>query len=421
MSSFFSTSYFSDVLTSLFERRSGEDAPVTDAAFADLIADLNAAQSEAQQNRISGTILLKYHGADTQTRLDFFRLLANEFDVDPTAISDAAAAYAAAPSAQTYAALSKASDPERIKLFRKLANVRGGAKCLVKIREHVRTALKSDASLAPLDLDLKRMLVAWFNRGFLVLRPITWQTPANILEKIIAYEAVHQIHDWDDLRRRLHPHDRRCYAFFHPRMPDDPIIFVEVALTTSVPGSIDAVLAEDRDTPHLEDVKTATFYSISNCHAGLAGISFGNALIKQVARDLSAELPQLETFVTLSPIPTMAKHVTQQPEDAEHLKRAAASFLAETKRGDGTPADPVARFHLGNGAIIHDVHAGANLSSEGQSQSYGAMVNYLNDLSKVEDRVEQFAETKVAPVSPQIQSLLKPPRRNRRKDLGTAA
>ncbi len=414
MSSFFNTSYLADILVPLFDRRSEPQGKAPDTGFPELVTTLFAAQSETQQNRTSRAILLKYHQGTMEDRIGFFTYLAGELDVDAASIADAAAAYSADPSAANYAALGKASEAQRIRLFRLLANVRGGAKCLVKIREHVRLAMRDDPSLGPLEQDLKRMLVAWFNRGFLVMRPITWQTSAQVLEKIIAYEAVHQISDWNDLRRRLHPNDRRCYAFFHPRMPDDPIIFVEVALTATIPNAITTLLAEDREEPDFNELDTAVFYSISNCHAGLAGISFGNALIKQVARDLAMELPQLRKFVTLSPIPGLSKWAETTPEDDDETRVMAAKYLVEAKRPDGSPLDPVANFHLGNGAELHAVHAGANPSPGGQKQSFGAMVNYLYDLPQVEARSEGFATDKTVTTSPQVQTILRPARRQKR-------
>jgi len=411
VSSFFNSSYLADILGPLFDRRSEPTGQAPNTGFPELVATLFAAQSETQQNRTSRAILLKYHQGTWEDRTGFFAFLAQEMDVDAAALAAAAQAYADDGTAQNYATLGQVFEARRIALFRLLANVRGGAKCLVKIREDVRIALKDDPSLAPLEQDLKRMLVAWFNRGFLVMRPITWQTSAQVLEKIIAYEAVHQISDWSDLRRRLHPNDRRCYAFFHPRMPDDPIIFVEVALTATIPNAITTLLAEDREEPDFNGLDTAVFYSISNCHAGLAGISFGNALIKQVARDLAMELPQLRKFVTLSPIPGLAKWAEDIPQDDDATRVLAANYLTKAKRKDGSPLDPVANFHLGNGAELHAVHAGANPSPGGQKQSFGAMVNYLYDLPLVEARAEAFATDKTVTTSPQVQAILRPARK----------
>jgi malonyl-CoA decarboxylase len=216
------------------------------------------------------------------------------------------------------------------------------------------------------------------------------------LEKIIAYEAVHAIDSWSALRRRLEPEDRRCFAFFHPAMPDEPLIFVEIALTKGIPSSVQTLLADDGTPIADTEADTAVFYSISNCQAGLAGISFGNTLIKQVAGDLALELPNLKTFVTLSPVPGLrnwiaSEQIHHDPSSPDTMARLAAHYLLAAKRGDGMPVDPVARFHLGNGAVLHAVHLGADTSEKGIEQSGGVMVNYLYDLARVSRNHERFA------------------------------
>jgi malonyl-CoA decarboxylase len=281
--------------------------------------------------------------------------------------------------------------------------------------------LKGNPDLARTNHDFVHLLRSWFNRGFLVLQQISWNTPARILDKIVAYEAVHQINDWDDLRRRLYPADRRCFAFFHPAMPDEPLIFVEVALTETIPNSIDAVLSDSRTPREADQAKVAVFYSISNCQKGLTGISFGNLLIKQVVAELSLECPQLEAFVTLSPIPGLNRWLKTQTEDPEHggaaqavlaatadpedVRAMAARYLVTAKRGDGMPLDPVARFHLGNGAEVHDIHASADTSQNGTAQSSGAMVNYLYDLTQTERNHEDFATASTIAASRSVQAL----------------
>jgi len=249
----------------------------------------------------------------------------------------------------------------------------------------------------PLDVEFQHLFNSWFNRGFLVLRPITWETPAHVLEKIIAYEAVHAIDSWDDLRSRLQPEDRRCFAFFHLAMPDEPLIFVEVALTDATPDSIQSVLSADREELLAENANTACFYSISNCQRGLRSISFGNFLIKQVAADLATELPNLEQFVTLSPIPGLVRWLSEgngalDSAEPESQQAIAAHYLISAKRDDETPYDPVARFHLGNGAEVHAVHANADLSEKGLKQSLGIMVNYRYVLSNVSTNHERYSQ-----------------------------
>jgi malonyl-CoA decarboxylase len=277
------------------------------------------------------------------------------------------------------------------------------------MRQDLLEFARTDASLSALDLDFRHLFSSWFNRGFLVLRPINWESPAHVLEKIIEYEAVHTIDSWSALRRRIQPSDRRCFAFFHPTMPDEPLIFVEVALTKGIPGSIQQILAEERDVLEEENADTAVFYSISNCQAGLAGISFGNLLIKQVVDDLSSQLLRLKTFVTLSPIPGFTQWLKvenlENVATDERLPSLAAAYLIKAKRLDGSPLDPVARFHLGNGALVHAVHADADRSIKGQTQSRGVMVNYLYDLPTNDQNHEHFAGSFVIAASSDITAL----------------
>jgi len=312
------------------------------------------------------------------------------------------------PSKATYQAFAEASEPKRQELARRLNQFPGATGQLVKLRKDLLGVVKDRPKLGPLDVDLKHLFSSWFNRGFLVLRPINWSSPADILEKIIAYEAVHAIHSWDDLRLRLKPTDRRCFGFFHPSMPDEPLIFVEVALTKGIPNSIQELLADERDPINAADADTAVFYSISNCQAGLAGISFGNSLIKQVASDLATDLPGISTFVTLSPIPGLNRWLeTSKLADANlgQDKALAAHYLLTAKKPDGMPLDPVARFHLGNGAKVHAVHTQADTSENGLKQSNGTMVNYLYDLSQISQNHEKFVSDKTVVASALVKTL----------------
>ena len=330
-------------------------------------------------------------------------------DIDPQQVRDTLQAYEAEPGKASYRAYMSAAEPPRQELIRRLNMLPGATGRLVQMRADLLRLGKGDPALAALDLDFRHLFASWFNRGFLVLRRISWESPAHILEKIIAYEAVHAIDSWDDLRRRLEPADRRCFAFFHPAIPDEPLIFVEIALTRGVAGSVQALLSEERDAIPAEAADTAVFYSISNCQAGLANISFGNSLIKQVAADLSLELPGLKTFVTLSPIPGLmgwlAKERAEGDLSDDQLRALAARYLVAAKRPDDRPLDPVARFHLGNGALVHKVHAQADLSDKGLRQSGGVMVNYLYDLAKVSQNHERYAATHAVAVSSEIRSL----------------
>jgi malonyl-CoA decarboxylase len=293
--------------------------------------------------------------------------------------------------------------------------------------------------LAAVDRDLAHLLGSWFNRGFLVLRRIDWSTPANILEQIIRYEAVHEIRDWDDLRRRIDPADRRCYAFFHPALADAPLIFVEVALTETIPPAIAPLLAVDRKPVAIDRARTAVFYSISNTQRGLGGISFGNFLIKQVVEELRRELPKLDTFVTLSPVPNFMQWlreahdvpVTEEerallkqlddPKWFEHedvtaqlravLEPLAAHYFLRARNPKGRVIDTVARFHLGNGARLERIDWLGDLSPKGLRESAGIMVNYLYRLDDIEENHEAYANNGEVVASSAVKKLLKGERR----------
>ena len=231
---------------------------------------------------------------------------------DRERLSQAIEAWRAQPSDDDASGLHYASEPRRQELFRRLNRAPGGTAALVAMRAGSDSKLNDHPALNGVDRDLSHLLASWFNRGFLVLQRIDWSSPANVLEKIIRYEAVHEIRDWDDLRRRIDPPDRRCYAFFHPALIDEPLIFVEVALTAAIPSAIGPLLDKERTPLPQSAARTAVFYSISNCQQGLAGISFGNFLIKQVVEVLRRDLPKLDTFVTLSPVPGFMRWLRQE-------------------------------------------------------------------------------------------------------------
>ncbi|MEM7596414.1 MAG: malonyl-CoA decarboxylase [Pseudomonadota bacterium] len=403
-------STFSDILMTVFDRRTGLGASGGEDGrdMPELVAALIGASGEVTGRDTGQRILKRYAELDEDGKRGFFRHLAVDLNIDPDTVRAALSAYEDDPNKHTYRAFMAASEPPRQEFFRRLNRVPGATERLVRMRADLSAMVEDEPALAALDLDLRHLLASWFNRGFLVLRPISWQSPAIVLEKIIAYEAVHTIESWEDLRRRVEPDDRRCFAFFHPAMPEEPIIFVEVALTKGIPGSVQELLSEDREALTGEAADTAVFYSISNCQAGLAGISFGNSLIKQVAADLSLVLPGLKTFSTLSPIPGLADWVASENlivDDQTDMRALAAHYLVSAKRRDGRPLDPVARFHLGNGATVHAVHADADLSAKGQAQSYGAMVNYLYDLRRVSQNHEGFATSGKVAVSSEVRAL----------------
>ena len=401
-----------DLLSTVFERRYRiSDVWQSDGRpIEELTADLMGAAGEVSGQAVARQILDRYASWEDEEKLGFFRHLAEDMTLSAGAVRETLDAFEQGQSKASYRAFMEAAEPPRQELIRRLNQVPGATSALVAMRSDLLRLGRGDDALQALDLDFRHLFASWFNRGFLVLRPINWQSPAHILEKIIAYEAVHAIDSWDDLRRRLQPEDRRCFAFFHPAMPDEPLIFVEVALTRGVAGSIQELLAESREVIGAEAADTAVFYSISNCQTGLASISFGNSLIKQVAADLALELSGLKTFVTLSPIPGFtrwieAEAVELDAGESEQLRSLAAYYLTAAKRSDGFPLDPVARFHLGNGALVHKIHADGDVSDKGLQQSKGVMVNYLYDLAKVSQNHERFASTHEIAMSAEIRSL----------------
>lgn len=403
-------SFFSDLISTVFERqyRVAPNGDTDKRTVTELCEALLGSHGEVSGSTIAHTILDRYARMKEPEKLAFFQFMAKGLEIVPQDVIRTLTAYQATPSKATYSAFAKAAEPRRQELARRLNQLPGATGQLVEMRKDLLALMRDNPELEPVDVDFRHLLSSWFNRGFLVLRPLNWDSPAGILEKIIEYEAVHAIDSWDDLRRRLQPVDRRCFGFFHPTMADEPLIFVEVALTKGVPNSVQGLLAEDRATLEPGDADTAVFYSISNCQAGLAGISFGNSLIKQVAADLARDLPNLKTFVTLSPIPRLNQWLASAKLGAlgkGNDRALAAHYLLEAKRADGTPYDPVARFHLGNGALIHAVHADADTSENGLRQSNGAMVNYLYNLSQIAQNHEKFIGEKTVVASSDVRSL----------------
>jgi malonyl-CoA decarboxylase len=341
----------------------------------------------------------------------FLKELAENYDIDPSVLSEASKEYAANKTQANLEKVATASEPGWVELFRRLNTTPNGTVRLVRLRETIRGLVKDNPEIAFFNSSLLSLFKSWFNPSFLVLEKIDWSTPANILEKIIEYEAVHEINSWDDLRARLAPEDRRCFAFFHPLIPDEPLIFVEVELCDKMPESINEVIKIDREITDYKDINTAVFYSISNCQDGLAGISFGNFLIKKVAHKLKQELDDLSKFVTLSPMPSFVKWLEKksmyEDMDEDSLMTQAILYLTESEREDNSPNDPVAKFHLGNGAILEKINLNADLSEKGLMQSKGLMVNYLYNLELLEKNHELFFKTKNVQQSDGIKSLKK--------------
>ena len=376
-----------------------------------LAGRLMSSQGEASGVALAERLLHAYAAMDDAARLRWFEVLASDYGPDEAALSDAVAAWRTAPGQAAAARLHDASEPRRQELFRRINLAPGGTAMLVEMRAAMLALLPGHPEFAPVDADFVHLFASWFNRGFLLLRRIDWSSPADLLEKIIRYEAVHEIDGFEDLRRRVAPPDRRCFGFFHPQMPDDPLIFVEVALTRGVASSITALLDVDRPVLDPAEADTAVFYSISNTQAGLRGISFGNFLIKQVVDELAHDAPNLKTFATLSPLPGFARWLREaglpealarddwqdDPEAAAalapELATAAAHYLVEAKNGHGKPLDPVARFHLGNGASLDRIDPFADRSPRGLDQSFGVMVNYRYDRASIEKNHEAYAAT----------------------------
>ena len=441
--------FLAGLLQNLTERGRGllgrRPAAIAPETLIELGDELLSGRGEASGVALAGLLLDGYAAAPADARLAFLLALANRFGPDRDRVEAAIEAYAKDGSQTNLHALHVASEPPRQELMRRLNLAAGGTAALVAIRTELQSHLEAWPELRAVDEDFAHLFSSWFNRGFLVLRRIDWTTPANILEQIIRYEAVHAIAGWDDLRRRLEPADRRCFAFFHPQQVDVPLIFVEVALTKAMPDAIAPLLADGRDPIAPAQASTAVFYSISNTQKGLAGVSFGNFLIKQVVEDLQRSLPNLKHFVTLSPLPGFARWLREERSgagpslpDADYrdlldgldrpdwhfekelaeairpaLMQAAAAYFLDAKTPAGLPLDSVARFHLRNGARLERIDFLADLSPRALRQSHGLMVNYVYDLKQIEANHEAFAAEGRFIVAPAVRKLLARPQSSR--------
>ena len=407
-------SKFVNILSAVFEKPQNWiwTKEKNEQSVYDLIDDLLGASGEVKGVTLAREILNYYFSFSSEEKLSFFNYLCVELDIIPDDIRKKLDIYEANKTKINYSAYMSAAEPKRQELIRKLNQVPAATPKLVEMRCDLLKLVKKYPKLAAVDLDFQHLFASWFNRGFLVLQKVSWQSPANILEKIIQYEAVHEIKSWKDLQGRLEPENRRCFAFFHPSMPNEPLIFVEVALTYGIPNSIQDLLNNEQTVDENIAFDTAVFYSISNCQSGLAGISFGNFLIKQVVEDLTSEFGNLKTFVTLSPIPLFQSWLKNEGakitmKENNNLSKLVAFYLLNGKRDDGLPFDPVARFHLGNGAQVHAVHENADISEKGINQSQGMMVNYLYDPSMIGINHEKFVSENIIPASNEIISLSK--------------
>jgi malonyl-CoA decarboxylase len=397
-----------------------------------------------------------YLELNDEGRSRFLKVLATDFDVDTAQVEHAIECWHQSKDVPDRYAnvqqLRQALEAPRLQLLTQFNELPEGVKFLVDMRAELITLKNDDPAFAALEGDLKRLLISWFDIGFLTLDCITWDSPASLLEKLITYESVHEIRSWDDLKNRLDS-DRRCYAFLHPHMLGEPLIFVEVALTIGLARNVQDLLDENAPVNDLEHMDTAIFYSISNAQQGLAGISFGNFLIKRVVAKLSEEFPHINNFATLSPIVSFRRWLTEQlandksdlltkseqksltlqcerlgvdsslrnlletpnwPKDSQIcevlqplLTRLAAHYLSEEKRSNGRAFDPVAHFHLTNGAHIEQLNWMGDKSEKGLRQSYGLMVNYLYRLDRIESNSAAYVEHAEATTSNAVKALLK--------------
>jgi malonyl-CoA decarboxylase len=381
-------------------------------------------RGEASGTMLAQRLLDAFERSSPEAQLEFFLKLVKKFAADTEKLGKAIGNYQQSPSDEALLKLHNAAEPRRQELIRRLNYSAGGTQRLIKMREALLGCIDKHPQLAAVDSDFLHLLMSWFNPGFLEMRPMDWSTPANILEKLIKYEAVHAIQDWDDLRNRLDPVDRRCFGFFHPQLAEEPLIFVEVALSSDIPTSIQTLLHAGRTPTQAAQASTAVFYSISNTQKGLAGVPFGSFLLKHVIEHLQREIPNLDTFVTLSPVPGFARWLTQErakaesglltedireqlnmldiagwhtdTEKAEAVRAAlldsARAYFLRAKTSRGMTVDPVARFHLRNGAELHQLNFLGDVSEKGLKQSHGLMVNYLYRLGEIERNHEAFVE-----------------------------
>ena len=392
--------------------------------------------------------LALYAALSKEEQAAFFQALKSDFAPDPQRVLATATAYAETPDSQHLSALTHAAEPPRQELLRRLNRAPGGTRVILGMRERLLEALPKDRELQQVDDDFHHLLQSWFNPGFLRIARVDWNTPATLLEQLIRHEAVHEIRGWNDLRRRLQA-DRRCFAFFHPALPEEPLIFVEVALLEEMPDSIEPLINIDSESKPQKDFHVAAFYSISNCQPGLRGVSLGNFLIKHVAGLLATEFPRVKNFCTLSPIPgfrdwlrralatpdltaTLPDDLRQsldrvqsaigpllersvaelraaerpREKSADDLKRLCAAYLLGIGEPDFVTRDPVARFHLNNGARMDRLNISGDLSDKGLKQSLGLMVNYVYDLKTIERNHQQFVAGKTE-ASKQVRGLVR--------------
>ncbi|MEG3765709.1 malonyl-CoA decarboxylase [Alteromonas sp. 14N.309.X.WAT.G.H12] len=426
------SSLFEDLISRVTEIGETMISSNVNESLIDKCIKLLTSTGEATGLARSREILDGYKALNDEQQLAFFQSMQEQLGVDTEKLKKAVLQWNQNPGDKEARNIHFASEPRTQELIRRLNRASGGTASLVKMRQDLLAHIKTHADLGSVDEDFKHLFNSWFNRGFLTLEVINWSTSADILEKIITYEAVHKIDGWNDLRRRVAEKDRRLYAFFHPALPSEPLIFVEVALMNDVPQTMDEILSPERQRISPFNANMAVFYSISNCQVGLKGISFGNFLIKQVVEELRRELPNLKRFITMSPVPSlchwannnneiapdMAQTVAQM-EDCPPLPSAdfkqnmqtklghlASYYLLQAKNKHGQPYDPVSRFHLGNGARLEQINFWADTSEKGIKTSWSIMVNYEYDLRSIEQNHEAFVSKGVISTSSTVKKML---------------
>jgi len=443
------TNAFSDFLSSIALRGrsiigigSKTELKASSADIIKLCHQLLSSKGEASGIALSNEILTLYNLLDEKAKTQFFLALYEQFSARPKDIEEAAKAYLEDPSIKNMGRLSDVSEPTRRQLIIRLNLAPNATQLLINMRADLLERISKHNEVVEVDKDFTKLFSSWFNGGFLQLNKMNWASPASLLEKVIKYEAVHGMSGWDDLRERIAPPDRLIYGFFHPRLNSEPLIFIEIALTKETPSKIASILDKARDGINPQIADTAVFYSISNCQKGLRGVPLGSFLIKQVVEDLKKEYPNLKEFVTLSPIPGFANWFTRlvkdakssssiellpeakkqleqlekldwlsNSEEADRLKpfiaSAVAWYLGNEKNNRLQPVDPVARFHLGNGARLERVNWPADLSEQGLKNSFGAMVNYSYRIDEIEQNHERFVESGEINISPETNKLVK--------------
>lgn len=431
-------SIFSDLLSKVADMTASiTQDTVTEKTIIERCHDLMTSNSEAANLVRAQRIMSLYKSLDIEEKKQFFLDVEKEFGIDDTALEHAIEQWTTHKNSLASRHLHFATEPVSQNLLRTLNYAPNATLELVNMRTDLLKFIKDNPELQALDKDFLHLFQSWFNRGFLELEQVNWSTSAEILEKLIAYEAVHEIQGWDDLRQRVADVDRGLYAYFHPALGNEPLIFVQVALMTDIPSSVSSILHAEREHIDPRDANTAVFYSISNCQDGLRGISFGNFLIKQVVENIRHEFPKLENFVTLSPIPGFKKWATQQldnpdtileakelnmiedlsltekshsiitaVENADGLQNIVAKYLVVARSPKGEASDPVARFHLGNGAQLHNIHILADTTENGLQNAWGCMVNYKYNIAHIERNHDQYYNHRIIAISDTVSQMV---------------